>query len=51
MFDITARSTKDEIIGAAMELADSQAETVAELRHQRTALVVIIAILATMLSL
>ncbi len=49
--DITARSTKAEIIDHACELVDTQQEQIAELKEQRTILVTLCAVLFSALVL
>ena len=43
---IDARSSKDEIIGAALELTDGQASEINRLRDQRQVLALAVAILS-----
>lgn len=46
----TQKSTKDEIITAAVECIDSAQSEIDELIRQRNALLIVVAILATILS-
>jgi hypothetical protein len=50
MHEVNARSTKTEIIDAAMIFMAETDETIEELRRQRTALLVVVTVLTICLS-
>ena len=51
MSSITATSTKAEIIDGALEVIDSQAETIDNLKQRQTILLALVGILSVLLAL
>ena len=51
MSSITQASTKAEIIGGALEIIDSQAETIDNLKQRQTILWTLVGILSVLLAL